>query len=62
MFKVRDTITGDILTYEDAEDFRNTTKHSFDESVHGEIDELADAYERGDNWDGLDTYLGIEIL
>ena len=62
MFKVRDTITGDILTYEDAEDFRNTAKYSFDESVHGVVDKLVDAYERGDNWDGLDTYLGIEIL
>lgn len=62
MVKVRDTITGDILSYEDIEDFRTTIKHSFDESVHNEIDQLASAYSHGDYVGELEQYLGIEIV
>lgn len=61
MIKVKDTITGDELFYEDVEDFRETSKHSFDNSLHEVIDELADAFVRGDYVGGYEQYLGIEI-
>lgn len=61
MIQVRDTISGDVLGYEDIEDFRTTAKHSFDESVHDEIDQLAYIYARGGYTGELEAYLGIEI-
>lgn len=61
MIQVHDTITRDVLEYENIEDFRTTIKHSFDESVHGEIDQLASAYAHGEYTGELEAFLGIEI-
>lgn len=61
VIQVTDTITGDVITYEDIEDFRTTGKHSFDSSVHDAIDRLADSYKRGECMEPFETYLGIEI-
>lgn len=60
MLKFIDTITGDVLTYEDAEDFRETSKHSFDKSVWNEIDQLADKLNRNEYTGELEAYLGIK--
>lgn len=62
MLRVHDTITGDVLEYEDIDDFRSTAKPSFDDSVHEQFDQLCDAYQRGDYTGELESYLGIEIL
>lgn len=61
MIKAIDTITGDELEYKDIEDFREVSKHSFDESVHDVIDELADAYSAGQPTQEFESYLGIEL-
>ena len=62
MFRVFDTITTDVLDYEDVDDFRESAKHSFDESVHDSIDGLCDAYGRGDFLGEYEAYLGIKVV
>ncbi len=59
MFRVVDTITGDVLEYEDVEDFRDTAKEAFDEGVHDAIDGIADAYNTIRMFEGM---LHIEVL
>lgn len=61
MIRVNDIITGDELYYEDIEDFRNTIKHSYDESVHDAVDQLADTLIIGGYTGELEAFLGIEI-
>ena len=61
MITVHDTITGDELAYEDIEDFRETSRNSFDESVWPQLDELCDKYEAGGYYGDLESYLGITI-
>lgn len=61
MITVTDNITGDVLHYDDIEDFRSTARHSFDECVHDVIDQLADAYRRGEYTGAFEAYLGITI-
>ena len=62
MIKMHDTISGDVLEYDDIDDFRTTAKYSFDNSVHEQFDQLCDAYERGDYTGELENFLGIEIF
>jgi len=61
MITVHDTITGDELTYEDIEDFRETARNSFDERVWQQLDELCDTYAAGGYVGELEAYLGITI-
>lgn len=61
MITVTDNITGDVLQYEDIEDFCSMARHSFDESVHDAIDQLAEAYRRGEYTGALEAYLAITI-
>ena len=61
MITVHDTITGDELTYEDIEDFRETARNSFDESVWPQLDELCDAYAAHGYIGELEVFLGITI-
>ena len=62
MITMHDTISGDVLEYEDIDDFRSTAKHSFDSSVHEQFDQLCDAYQRGDYTGELEDFLGIELF
>jgi hypothetical protein len=59
---MHDTITGDVLEYEDIEDFRSTARHSFDDSVHEQFDQLCDAYQRGEYTGEYENFLGIELF
>lgn len=59
---VIDTITNDVLTYDDAEDFRETAKRSFDSSVWEQVDELADRLGAGEYTEDLEAYLGIKVM
>lgn len=61
MLTIIDTWTGDELQYEDIEDFRETSKHSFDEEVHDVIDMLADAYKSNEPTYEYEALLSIEI-
>lgn len=61
MITVTDNITGDVMHYDDIEDFRITARHSFDDSVHDAIDQLADAYKCNGYTGALEAYLGITI-
>lgn len=61
MITVTDNITGDVLHYDDIENFQETAKFSFDESVHDMIDELADAFKTGKPVQEFEAYLAIEI-
>ena len=62
MFRIYDTITGDVLDYEDIEEFRKVSKFSFDESVHDAIDEMCDACKRGENIDAYEQFLAIRVV
>ena len=61
MIEVYDSITERTSRYDDIEDFRESMKFSFDESVHDVIDELADAFKVGKPVQEFEAYLAIEI-
>lgn len=63
MFKIIDTIDGEELGFENIDDCRTYLKEVyFDARVHGEIDQLFDAYIRKEPTYELEAYLGLTII
>lgn len=62
MFRVFDTVTGDVLDYEDVDEFCEVSKFAFDDSVHDAIDEMCGAYKRNECLDAYEQYLGIRVV
>lgn len=61
MLQVNDNITGETRRYNDIDELREGEKREYDESVHGVIDNLCDAYRRGEYVGADEAYLGVTI-
>lgn len=61
MFRVYDTITGDVLEFEDVDEF-NVSKAGWDDSAHEAIDGLCRSYKKGEYLGAFEAFLGIRVV